>query len=121
IPVAAIPRGIAIDDKTGKSYVTIMGGASIAVISNTVWMKEDDINVASNPRHIVMDTTGHLFVSYNSLAQIACTDAESGKTLFTAATHATPRTIILSKNYKFLFVTCYRADTLDVFKINDTG
>ena len=121
IPVAAIPRGIAVDDKTGKSYVAIMGGASIAVISNAVWMKEDNINVASNPRHIVMDTTGHLFVSYNSLAQIACIDAASGKTLFTGETHAKPRTIILSKNYKFLFVTCYSADTLDIFKINDTN
>jgi DNA-binding beta-propeller fold protein YncE len=121
IPVAAIPRGIAVDDKTGKSYVAIMGGASITVISNAVWMKEDNINVASNPRHIVMDTTGHLFVSYNSLAQIACIDAASGKTLFTEETHSKPRTIILSKNYKFLFVTCYTADTLDVFKINDTN
>ena len=121
IPVAAIPRGIAIDDKTGKSYVAIMGGASIAVISNAVWMKEDDINVASNPRHIVIDTSGHLFVSYNSLAKIACIDAETGKTLFTANTHTKPRTIILSKNYQFLFVTCYTADTLDVFKINDNN
>jgi DNA-binding beta-propeller fold protein YncE len=120
IPVAAIPRGIVVDDRTGRSYVTIMGGASIAVISNSVWMKENDINVASNPRHIVMDTSGHLFVSYNRLAQVACIDAETGKTLFTAGTHATPRTIILSKNYKFLFVTCYNADTIDVFKINDT-
>ena len=121
IRVAAIPRGIAVDDKTGKSYVAIMGGASIAVINNDAWVKEDNINVASNPRHIVMDTNGHLFVSYNSLAQIACIDAASGKTLFTEETHSKPRTIILSKNYKFLFVTCYTADTLDVFKINDTN
>jgi DNA-binding beta-propeller fold protein YncE len=121
IPVAAIPRGITVDDKTGKSYVAIMGGASIAVISNAVWMKEDDINVASNPRHIVMDTSGHLFVSYNRLAKVACIDAETGKTLFTTSTHAQPRTIILSKNYQFLFVTCYTGDTVDVFKINDNS
>ena len=121
IPVAAIPRGIAVDDKTGRSYVAIMGGASIAVISNAVWMKEDDINVASNPRHIVMDTSGHLFVSYNSLAKVACIDAETGKTLFTADTHAQPRTITLSKNHQFLFVTCYSGDMLDVFKINENS
>ena len=121
IPVAAIPRGIVVDDKNNRSYVAIMGGASIAVISNTVWMKETDIAVASNPRHIVMDTSNHIFVSYNRLGKIACIDAETGNTLFTALTAAQPRTIMLSKNYKFLFVTCYSSDTVQVFKINDNG
>src|SRR5689334_17928067 len=31
IPVASIPRGIAVDDKNYKSYIAIMGGASITV------------------------------------------------------------------------------------------
>lgn len=118
VPVAAIPRGIVIDDKNNRSYVAIMGGASIAVINNTAWMKEGDIAVASNPRHLVMDTSGHLFVSYNRLAKIACISTAGGQTLFTASTHAQPRTIILSKNHKFLFVTCYNSDFVDVFKIN---
>ncbi len=121
IPVSDIPRGIVVDDKNNRSFVAIMGGASIAVINNTVWMKESDIKVASNPRHIVMDTSDRIFVSYNKLDKIACINATTGKTLFTAATAAKPRTIILSKNYKFLFVTCYSSDTVEVFKINDTG
>ncbi|MEP7377670.1 MAG: YncE family protein [Chitinophagaceae bacterium] len=121
IPVASIPRGIVVDDKTNRSYVAIMGGATISVISNAVWMKETDIAVASNPRHIVMDTSGHIFVSYNKLGKIACIDAETGNTLFKASTAAKPRTIILSKNYKFLFATCYSSDTVEVFKINDNG
>ncbi|MBL7743869.1 MAG: YncE family protein [Chitinophagaceae bacterium] len=121
VPVSSIPRGIAVDDKAHRSFVAIMGGATITVINNTAWMKETDINVESNPRHIVMDTSGHLFVSYNKLAKVACIDAETGKTLFTAPTHAQPRTIILSKNHKFLFVTCYSSDYVEVFKINDTN
>jgi DNA-binding beta-propeller fold protein YncE len=121
IPVPAIPRGIVVDDKNRKSYVAIMGGASLAMINNDTWKKDTDINVASNPRHIVMDTSGHLFISYNSLGKIACIDAASGNTLFEAATHGKPRTIILSKNQKFLFTTCYSSDTVDVFKINETG
>ncbi|MBL7740105.1 MAG: YncE family protein [Chitinophagaceae bacterium] len=121
VPVSSIPRGIAVDDKAHRSFVAIMGGASITVINNTAWMKETDISVESNPRHIVLDTSGHLFVSYNKLAKIACIDAETGKTLFTAPTHAQPRTIILSKNHKFLFVTCYNSDYVDVFKITDNG
>ncbi len=118
IPVSAIPRGIAVDNNTGLSYIAIMGGSSITVISNSVWMKEDEINVSASPRHLVMDTSGHLFVSYNSLGSIACIDAASGKQLFAANTHAQPRTIVLSKNYKFIFVTCYSSDYVDVYKIN---
>src|SRR4029077_19537030 len=112
IPVPAIPRGIVVDDKNRRSYVAIMGGASLVVINNDTWKKDTSINVASNPRHIVMDTSGHLFISYNSLGQIGCLDAATGNTLFTAATHGKPRTIILSKNQKFLFATCYSSDTL---------
>lgn len=121
VPVSSIPRGIAVDDKNKKSYVAIMGGASIAVLNNDTWKKDTIINVASNPRHIVLDTSGHLFVSYNKLAKVACIEAATGNTLFTASTHRQPRTIILSKNNKFLFVTCYSGDTVDVFKINVAG
>lgn len=121
IPVSSIPRGIVVDDKSNRSFVAIMGGASIAVINNSVWMKESDMAVASNPRHVVMDTSNRLFVSYNSLGKIAAIDAETGNTLFTATTHAQPRTIILSKNHRFIFVTCYSSDYVDVFRINETN
>ncbi len=121
IPVSSIPRGVVVDEKNNRSYVAIMGGASIAVLNNTVWMKETDMAVESNPRHLVMDTSGHLFVSYNKLAKVACLDALTGRTLFTAPTHAQPRTIVLSKNYKFLFVTCYNSDYVEVFKVNENG
>lgn len=118
IPVADIPRGIVVDDENKRSYVAIMGGASLAVIDNNTWKKGRSIKVASNPRHIVMDTSGRIFVSYNRLGKIACIDALNGKTLFSAATAAQPRTIMLSKNNRFLFVTCYSSDTVQVFKVN---
>lgn len=121
IPMGTIPRGVAIDDKRNKSYVAIMGGARLSVINNETWEAEEPISVASNPRHIVMDDKGRLFVSYNKLSQVACIDPVSGKTLFSAATGSMPRTIALSKNKKFLFVTCYKGNTVDIFKINDDG
>jgi len=121
IPVSAIPRGIAIDDRSNKSYVAIMGGASIIVLDNWVWQKKDELSVASNPRHVVTDSNGRLFVSFNKLSQVACISAGTGKTLFSAPTHAQPRTITLSKNKQFLFVTCYNDDMVDVFKINKSG
>ncbi|NOT51191.1 MAG: YncE family protein [Chitinophagaceae bacterium] len=119
IPVSAIPRGIAVDDKNKRSYIAIMGGSSLNVVNNDTWQSDTIMNVWSSPRHIVMDTSGHLFVSYNSLNTIACIDAASGKQLFSAQTHAQPRTIVLSKNHKFIFVTCYTSDYVDVYKIND--
>ena len=121
VPVPAIPRGIAVSDKTNKSYVAIMGGANLAVLDNNTWAKDSSIAVASNPRHIVTDSSGRLFVSYNRTARIACVDPVSGQTLFTVATPAQPRTIILSKNHRFLFVTCYSSDKVEVFKINDNS
>jgi DNA-binding beta-propeller fold protein YncE len=119
IPVPAIPRGIVVDDRNQRSFVAIMGGASLMSVNNNVWMKEKDLTVASNPRHIVIDSSGRLFVSYNRLGKIACIDPNTGETLFTATTAAQPRTIILSKNHRFLFVTCYSSDKLEVFRIND--
>jgi DNA-binding beta-propeller fold protein YncE len=118
IPVSAIPRGVAVDDKNNKSYIAIMGGSSLNVVDNKTWQSESIMNVWSSPRHIVMDTSGHLFVSYNSLGTIACIDVASGKQLFSAKTHSQPRTIVLSKNHKFVFVTCYTSDYVDVYKIN---
>lgn len=118
VPVTAIPRGIVVDDKNNKSYIAIMGGASIVRVDNTTWKEDSVLNVWSSPRHVVMDTSGHIFVSYNSLGTIACLDAATGKSLFTAKTHAQPRTIVLSKNHKFIFVTCYSSDYVDVYKIN---
>ncbi len=119
IPMGAIPRGVVVDDKRNKSYVAIMGGARINVIDNKTWEVDTPVNVASNPRHIVMDDDGRLFVSYNKLSKVACIDPVTGKTLFSAETGAMPRTIMLSKNKKFLFVTCYKGDAVDVFKINE--
>lgn len=119
IRVSAFPRGIVVDNKHHKSYVAVMGGRTISVINHKTWKIEKNIPVAFNPRHIVMDTLGHLFVSFNQAAQVACIDARTGHTLFTANTHAMPRTIALSKNQKFLFVTCYTGNSIDVFKINN--
>lgn len=121
VPVSAIPRGIVVDDLQKKSYVAIMGGATITVINNNTWAKESDIPVASNPRHIVLTDSGRILVSYNKLARIACIDPIARKTLFSATTPAQPRTIVLSKNYKFLFVTCYSSDKVEVFKINNNS
>ncbi len=118
IPVTTIPRGIAVDDKAQKSYVAQMGGAEITVINHANWEASAPMQVSKNPRHIVTDTSGKIFISYNALNSVACIDAATGKSLFMAHTGSQPRTIILSKNYKFMFVTCYSNNLVQVFKIH---
>ena len=119
ISVSAIPRGIVVDDAKQKTYVAIMGGSYITVLNNKDWSKEKNINVASNPRHIVMDKKGRLIVSFNILGQVAYIDPQTGKTLFTAPTAKQPRTIALSKDGKYLFVTCYAGNKMEVFKVEE--
>jgi DNA-binding beta-propeller fold protein YncE len=121
IQMRDIPRGIAINDKTKHSYVAIMGGNSISVINNNTWKIEKELQVAANPRHIILDSLGRLFVSFNNMGQIACIDPNNGKTLFKAKTDAQPRTIVFSKNQDYLFVTCYSSNMVDVFKIKDNS
>jgi len=118
IKLAGVPRGIAVDDQNEKSYIGIYGSDKITVIRHHKWKIEKNFTVPRNPRHLVLDTIGRLFVSFNALAQVACLDASSGKILFKASTHSEPRTIALSDNHKYLFVTCYAGHCIDVFKIN---
>lgn len=63
------PRGIAIDDKNNRSYITIMGGNKIIVINNKTWKVERSFIVPANPRHIVSGNDRRLFVSFNASAK----------------------------------------------------
>ena len=117
--VSSIPRGIVMDEKNQKTYVAIMGGASLAVIDNKSWELTKEINVASNPRHILQDKKGRLLVSFNSLGEIGCIDPTNGNLLFKASTDSQPRTMALSKSGEYLFVTCYSGNRLMVFKVLD--
>ena len=121
IPVSSIPRGMVINEKTKKTYVAIMGGASMAEIDNENWKYIKDIQVAANPRHLVQDDSGRIYISYNKISQIACIDPNTGKSLFSINTSEQPRSIAISKNKKFLFVTCYKGNKVDVFKIKNDG
>ncbi len=118
VKLGGVPRGIAIDEKHKKSYVAIYSDSRITTINNKNWKIEKNYRVPYNPRHLVLDSSGRLFVSFNLLSEIACFDTYTGKLLFKARSHQQPRTIALSKNRQFLFVTCYEGNKIDVFKIN---
>jgi len=93
IPVQAIPRGICVDEKAAKSFVAIMGSNTIAMVDNKSWRLEKYIKVLANPRHIVLGQNNQMFVSFNSLNQVACINTQTGATLFSIPTHLNPRSI----------------------------
>ena len=121
IPMPGIPRGIAVDDEKGKTYVAIMGGNQIAVIDHKNWKLERCFPVGRNPRHLLMGREGRLFASFNAISQVACYQAGTGKLLFKTGTHLQPRSIALSADQQYLFVTCYEGNRMEVFKISSRG
>lgn len=118
VEVGPLPRGLSVNSGSDKTIVAIMGGSSLVVIDDKTRKIKKVIPVMHNPRHIAADQYGRLFVSFNSLSQIACIDPLSGRTLFKTVTAQQPRTICLSKDQRYLFVTCYGSNKLQVFKIN---
>lgn len=118
VNVGPLPRGLSTSNKSEKTVVALMGGSALVVIDDKTGKIKKTIPVMHNPRHITADRSGRLFVSFNSTAQIACIDPLSGRTLFKSPTALQPRTICLSKDQRYLFVTCYGSDLLQVFKIN---
>ncbi len=117
IPVPGIPRGMVSDPIRKKSYIAIMGGTSLAVIDESRWEIDKILPISGSPRHILRDTAGRLIVSYNAQARLACLDPDNGKTLFSISTAAQPRTIALSQNQQFVFVTGYSSNKLEVYKL----
>lgn len=117
VATSATPRGITINNRAQKSYVAIMGNNTVSVIDHKKWKIENTFIVPTNPRHLVADTASRLFISFNELSKIACLQQKTGEVLFVADTERQPRTIALSKNQRFLFVTCYGGDTIDIFEI----
>ncbi len=118
IKMPAIPRGMVSDPKRKKTFVAIMGGTSLAVIDERSWTLDTLLPIGGSPRHILQDSAGHLLISFNAQARLAYIDPDSGKTLFSIQTAAQPRTIALSKNQSFVFVTGYSSDRLEVYRIH---
>ncbi len=116
IKMPAIPRGMVSDPTRKKTYVAIMGGSSLAVINENDWTLEKVLQISGNPRHVLQDSTGNLVVSFNVLGRLSYLEPETGKTLFSTKTADQPRTIALSRNQSFVFVTCYTGNMLEVYK-----
>jgi YVTN family beta-propeller protein len=118
IEAGRIPRGMALSEDDRYLYVGAMGGSTIRVFDTHTLERVKDIPVDPNPRHLVI-LGGSLFVSINSGARVLKIDLGSDRVVAAADTDTTPRTIELSPDGRFVFVTCYYADTVQAFSSDD--
>jgi DNA-binding beta-propeller fold protein YncE len=121
VSVSSIPRGIVVDEDVQKSYIAIMGNNTIAVMNNNNWKIEKYLPVLSNPRHVLQGSNNSLLVSFNSLNKVAIINKNTGEIIDSISTKAQPRSMTLSNNKQFLFVTCYNGNAIDVFKIDNNN
>ncbi len=126
IKTGPIPRGLLVSDDSKTLFVAQMGSSYISVYTipegNSTSVGSRDfklikkIPVGVNPRHIVSDGN-YLYVSLNVAAMVAKISLKDMKLIDARATGRTPRTIELSGDKKYLFVTCYYGNCVNVFKV----
>ena len=91
-----------------------MGSDYISVIDMESFKRIRTINVGVNPRHLIR-FDNYIYCSLNLGAKLVKIDTTTEKVLQKADTGRSPRTISITKDGKYIFVTCYNADQLQVF------
>ncbi|MGV6862719.1 MAG: YVTN family beta-propeller repeat protein [Putridiphycobacter sp.] len=111
IEVGKHPRGVDITKDGQTAYVTVMGSTKIAVVDLQTYELSYIYNVGKSPRHLVLDEADqNLYCSINSASKIVKIDLKTNDKM-TCQTKSGPRTMILSKNQRFLYVVNYYSDT----------
>lgn len=113
-----VPRGLALSDDGKELYITEMGGDGIRVLDVEKLEYSRFLQTGFNPRHVVV-SGDDLFLSLNSGAKLLKINRLSGKTARVATTRDAPRTIILTPDKRFVVVTCYYGDCVQVFSSGD--
>jgi DNA-binding beta-propeller fold protein YncE len=110
----AIPRGLAVSPDSKKLYVAIMGGNYLQEFDLATLTRTRTLNVGAGPRHIVL-ADSLLYISLNAADEIIRYNLRTQRVEKRSPTGDAPRTIILSDDRKFLFVTCYKSHLLEVY------
>ncbi|NLY75698.1 MAG: hypothetical protein GX075_10380 [Firmicutes bacterium] len=109
-----IPRGMVASADSKLLYLGQMGSDYISVIDMESFKRIRTINVGVNPRHLIR-FDNYIYCSLNLGAKLVKIDTTTEKVLQKADTGRSPRTISITKDGKYIFVTCYNADQLQVF------
>jgi DNA-binding beta-propeller fold protein YncE len=109
-----IPRGMVASADSELLYLGQMGSDHISVIDLESFKKLRSINVGINPRHLIR-YGDYIYCSLNLGAKLVKIDTNTEKVIKKASTGRSPRTISITKDGKYVFVTCYNADQLQAF------
>ena len=113
-----IPRGLAVSPDSKTLYIALTGGTGISVVDIAGMKKTGEIIAGINPRHVV--TNGkYLYVTLNSENKLVKIDIENRQVVAQAHTGKSPRTAVLSKDGKYIFLVCYFSNTMQGFSTSD--
>ncbi|NLW46698.1 MAG: hypothetical protein GXY86_05125 [Firmicutes bacterium] len=109
-----IPRGMVASADSDLLYLGQMGSDHISIIELESFKKLRSINVGINPRHLIR-YGDYIYCSLNLSAKLVKIDTNTEKVIHKVSTGRSPRTISITKDGKYVFVTCYNADQLQAF------
>lgn len=109
-----IPRGLAVSLDSKKLYVAQMGGSTINIINLDNMVKTSAIRVGVNPRHLIISDTC-LYASLNISAELVKIDLKREQIVQRVKTGRKPRTIVCTPDGRYLFVTCYTDNIVQLF------
>ena len=118
IGTGTIPRGLAVSPDSKTLYIAQTGGTGIGVVDIASMKKTGEITAGINPRHVITDGK-YLYVTLNSESRLVKIDIENRQIIAQAQTGKSPRTAVLSKDGKYVFLVCYYSNTMQAFSASD--
>jgi hypothetical protein len=111
--VGPIPRGLAVSGDSKTLYVALMGSSYVQIVDLETFQTTDRIDVGINPRHLIIHG-GQMYVTLNSGAKLIRIQLESHH-IDRTTTAPAPRTLVSTPDGRFLLVTCYTGNCLQMF------
>lgn len=109
-----IPRGMVASADSKLLYLGQMGSDHISIIDLENFRKARSIHVGVNPRHLIR-FGDYIYCSLNLGAKLVKINTTTEQVVQKANTGRSPRTISITKDGRYIFVTCYNADQLQAF------
>jgi YVTN family beta-propeller protein len=128
IDAGVAPRGIAFSPRGRLAYVTLVGDDALLVIDmRKLKVKREIRGIGERPRHLVMSPGGrYLFVTVQGKDKPRLVDGEilkydlrKNKVVARSRALAEPRTTVLSRDGKSLYVVDYHRGRLEKLKASD--
>lgn len=114
------PRGIAIDNRSEKAYIAIMGSTEIAIVNLNNFSVDRLKNVGRSPRHLNLDPAGgYLYATLNSEGRIAKIDLSTRRVISKITTGNAPRSMAISDDGQFLYVVNYHSNSVSKIKTDE--